>query len=66
MIKIINNTNLTYRKIGTLIDYVMHDSDETTHYFGQIEYCEVALGEHKVKIQIRYLKRYTEWRFDEK
>lgn len=64
--KIVNNTNLTYREIGTLIDYVMHETRGTTHYVGQIEHTIVAIGEHKVDIQIRYLKRYVEWRFYEK
>lgn len=64
--KIVNETNLTYREIGTLIDYVMNDTRGSTHYVGKIDFCVVSLGEHRVEIQIRYLKRYVEWRFREK
>ena len=64
--KIVNNTNLTYREIGTLIDFVQNSDNGRTHYVGQIEHTIVALGKHRVEIQIRYLKRYVEWRFKEK
>lgn len=66
MIKIINNTNLTYREIGQIIDYDIERSYEDTCYVGKIEYFEVEYKNKKYKVQIRYLKSYVEWRFGEK
>ena len=62
--KIINNTNLSYKEIGEIIDEIINTSEEDTHYIGQIEVGKVEYKKRIIKIQIRYLKRYVEWRFD--
>lgn len=64
--KIINNTSLNYATIGSIIDDILLNTKGTTHYIGQIEWTILEINGHKIKIQIRYLKSYVEWRFDEK
>ena len=64
--KIVNNTNLRYAELGLLIDNIMKYDTGRTHYYGQIEWTIVEFGSHKIQVQIRYLKRYIEWRFSEK
>ena len=64
--KIINNTSLNYSTIGSIIDNIMSNTQGTTHYVGQVEWTILEINGHKIKIQIRYLKSYVEWRFDEK
>ena len=64
--KIINNTSLNYSTIGSIIDNILSNTQGTTHYIGQIEWTILEINGHKIKIQIRYLKSYVEWRFDEK
>lgn len=64
--KIINNTSLNYATIGSIIDNILSNTQGTTHYIGQIEWTILEINGHKIKIQIRYLKSYVEWRFDEK
>lgn len=61
--KIVNKTDLSYEEIGKIIDMVIRDGNDETHYAGQIQWSIVALGFKKVQVQIRYLKRYTEWVF---
>lgn len=63
--KIINNTSLNYLAIGSIIDDILLNTKGTTHYVGQIEWTILEINGHKIKIQIRYLKSYVEWRFDE-
>lgn len=64
--KIINNTSLNYSTIGFIIDNIMSNSQGKTHYIGQKEWTILEINSHKITIQIRYLKSYVEWRFDEK
>ena len=64
--KIINNTNLNYSTIGQIIDSVLSIGKTDTHYYGQVECATVEVKKQIIKLQIRYLKKYTEWRFDEK
>lgn len=63
--KIINKTNLRYAELGLIIDEIIRTGKEDTHYYGQIELTIVEFGSHKIKVQIRYLKRYVEWVFCE-
>lgn len=63
--KIVNNTNLPYRVIGEMIDMIQEKNSGDTHYYGKIEHCVMSYKGKEVKIQIRYLKRYVEWRFYE-
>ena len=60
-----NETNLEYGTIGMLIDNIMNHNTGNTAYYGKIEFCTMEVGSHKIKVQIRYLKRYTEWYFTE-
>lgn len=62
--KIINNTDLSYSTIGLIIDNIIEKNTGNTNYYGKIEWCEVEVALQKIKIQIRYLKKYVEWRFD--
>ena len=63
--KIVNNTSLNYEAIGKLIDKIINESYDDTHYAGQIYICGMLYKGKEIKIQIRYLKKYVEWRFDE-
>lgn len=62
--KIINNTDLSYKEIGQIIDEVINTSKEDTNYVGKIEVGKVLYNGVPINIQIRYLKKYVEWRFD--
>ena len=62
--KIINNTDLSYSTIGLIIDNIIEKNAGNTNYYGKVEWCEVEIALQKIKIQIRYLKKYVEWRFD--
>lgn len=64
--KIVNNTDLSYKQIGILIDMIMNESVGDTHYVGQVEICTLQICTKIIKVQIRYLKKYVEWRFDRK
>ena len=63
--KIINKTNLEYATIGMIIDNIMKSNVGNTAYYGKIEFIILKVGTHKIQVQIRYLKRYTEWCFIE-
>lgn len=60
-----NKTNLEYGTIGMLIDKIMKYDTGNTAYYGKMEIYIMQVGSHKIKVQIRYLKRYTEWCFTE-
>ena len=64
--KIVNNTNLNYSTIGSIIDNIISNTKGTTHYVGQVEWIILEINNCKISITIRYLKSYIEWRFDEK
>lgn len=66
MMKIINNTSLNYSTIGQIIDSILAMGKADTHYYGQVECSTIEVREQIIKLQIRYFKKYTEWRFDEK
>ena len=63
--KIINDTDLSYGIIGLMIDKIIENGKDDTHYFGQIQVVGMQVQDREIKVQIRYLKRYVEWRFDE-
>lgn len=62
--KIINNTNLSYKEIGEIIDEIIRISKGYTNYYGKIEVVKILYNRDPINITIRYLKRYVEWRFD--
>lgn len=59
---IINDTKLSNRAIGLIIDKLKEDKNDT-HYFGEVEIARVTYRDKPIKVQIRYLKKYVEWRF---
>lgn len=61
--KIVNNTDLSYKEIGAIMDVIIEDSKEDTHYFGQTESVLIKYKDRIIRVEIRYLKRYVEWRF---
>lgn len=71
--KIINETRLSYKEIGNIIDQMLEESKGTTHYVGQVELSKIETGYGKgiyikpiiIGVQIRYLKKYCEWKFVE-
>lgn len=62
--KIVNNTDLSYAQLGLIIDNIIKKSNGNTNYYGKTECAIVEFGTNKIKVQIRYLKKYVEWRFD--
>lgn len=62
--KIINNTDLSYKEIGEIIDELISTSKGYTNYYGKIEVVKILYNRDPINITIRYLKRYVEWRFD--
>lgn len=63
--KIVNKTNLCYAELGLIIDHIMKSNTGDTMYYGKVDLTIVEFGSHKIKVQIRYLKRYVEWVFYE-
>jgi hypothetical protein len=61
--KIINKTDLPYEMIGKLIDMTLKQDIGSTHYVGQVLYGSYEVNSREVKVIIRYLKKYVEWRF---
>lgn len=64
--KIINNTTLSYETIGLMMDKIIEINQDDTIYYGKIEVCKMRVCNRDVNVQIRYLKKYVEWRFDYK
>lgn len=65
MMKIINNTNLDYSTIGLIIDKILSENKGDTNYYGKVDVIVVEIGIYNIRVQVRYLKRFVEWRFDE-
>lgn len=63
--KIINDTNLSYAELGLIIDHILKKNIADTNYVGKEEVVFVDFGSKTIKIEMRYLKRFTEWRFKE-
>ena len=62
--KINNHANLSYKEIGEIIDNIIEMNLGDTIYFGKVETTKITFGDgRKIKLQIRYLKRYVEWTF---
>ena len=61
--KIINETNLPYKVIGEVIDQYIAHGYEDTFYVGKIEYFEFTYKNNKYDCQVRYMKKYVEYRF---
>ena len=63
--KIVNDAKLPYRVIGKIIDDAMNSDYQDTIYYGKIDAFKIEYQNIKYNVQIRYLKRYVEWRFYE-
>lgn len=63
--KIINEAKLPFEVIGQIIDKYIADSYGDTLYYGKIDYFKMKYKGQIYKVQVRYLKRYVEWRFYE-
>lgn len=61
--KIINETDLSYSTIGSIIDNIIESNKGNTAYYGKVELAIVEVARKKINVQIRYLKKYVEWRF---
>lgn len=63
--KIVNDAKLPYRIIGKVIDDVTESNYQDTIYYGKIEIFKIEYQNKVYRVQIRYLKKYVEWRFYE-
>lgn len=63
--KIVNDAKLPYRVIGKIIDDTINSDYQDTIYYGKIDVFKIEYQNKKYNVQIRYLKKYTEWRFYE-
>lgn len=61
--KIINEARLPYKIIGQVIDDVINRGEDETIYTGKVEAFTIDYKDNLYKVQIRYLKRFVEWRF---
>lgn len=61
--KIVNEAKLPYKIIGQVIDDCINNKYDDTCYFGKIEYFTIEFKNILYRVQIRYLKKYVEWRF---
>lgn len=61
--KIINEAGLPYKIIGQVIDDVINRGEDETIYTGKVEAFTIDYKDNLYKVQIRYLKRFVEWRF---
>jgi len=64
MIKIINNTDLFYKEIGEIIDNIQWENKKETQSEGKTMYMEIKYKRLPIKIHIKNLKNWVEWRFD--
>lgn len=64
-VMIINETNIPMEYIAKTMAQIQRDNMEDTNYYGKIDvYRFISNYDGKSYIcQIRYLKRYVEWRF---
>ena len=64
MIKIINKTDLYFQELGEIIDNIQWDNRGDTNYVGKIDFIRIKYKGKFINIQIKYLKKSVEWRFD--
>ena len=62
---IINKAKLPYGIIGKIIDDYINDYEDTTFYVGKLEILVIDYKDILYNVQIRYLKRYIEFSFNE-
>lgn len=66
-IMVINNTDLSIRRIGEIIDKIIDEGKEDTIYYGKKDKFIIKHlhSEKDYKIELEYLKSYTKWVFTE-
>lgn len=62
---IVNKAKLPYGIIGKIIDDYINDYEDTTFYVGKLEILVIDYKDILYNVQIRYLKRYIEFSFNE-
>ena len=64
MIKIINKTDLYFQELGEIIDNIQRNNQGDTNYVGKIDFIRIKYKRKFINIQIKYLKKSVEWKFD--
>lgn len=62
--RIVNNTDLFYKELGEIMDNISWTSKGDTIYYDKEDLIRVIYKRRKIEIKIRYLKTFTEWKFD--
>ena len=62
--RIVNNTDLFYKEIGEIMDNISWSNKGDTIYYDKEDLVRVIYKRRKIEIKIRYLKTFTEWKFD--
>lgn len=62
--RIVNNTDLFYKELGEIMDNISWSNKGNTIYYDKEDLVRVIYKRRKIEIKIRYLKTFTEWKFD--
>lgn len=62
--RIVNNTDLFYKELGEIMDNISWTNKVDTIYYDKEDLVRVIYKRRKIEIKIRYLKTFTEWKFD--
>lgn len=62
--RIVNNTDLYYKELGEIMDNISWSNKGNTIYYDKEDLVRVIYKRRKIEIKIRYLKTFTEWKFD--
>lgn len=62
--RIVNNTDLYYKELGEIMDNISWSNKGDTIYYDKEDLVRVIYKRRKIEIKIRYLKTFTEWKFD--
>ena len=59
---IINNTDLSNKDIGIILDKMAEEQD--TIYYGKTDTRLISYGKKMIRVDIKYLKKYVKIKFD--
>ena len=62
---IVNNSDLTNTDIGKFLDQIKENQEMDTIYYGKVDRIWFLHKGKRYKLDIKYLKRYTSFRFKE-
>lgn len=62
--RIVNNTDLYYKELGEIMDNISWSNKGDTIYYDKEDLVRIIYKRRKIEIKIRYLKTFTEWKFD--